>query len=194
MIETGTANTKTVHSEFWGPVGFMFSMVVPVLLFLLGLASYGFGAVSWIAAIFWGVVATFAFTLFSMMGKTTGMTRMDLADLLGSTMAPPGTSESRRLGFVLHHVNGALLALAWAYGAALFRIPADWLSGLLWGVVLWGLALLMMSSLGSVHPAIRRGEQEDPGTAAMNFGAMTPIGSLVGHLVYGLVLGWGYAA
>jgi hypothetical protein len=34
----------------------------------------------------------------------------------------------------------------------------------------------------------------DPGPAATNFGALTPLGSLMGHLVYGLVLGLTYDA
>jgi hypothetical protein len=63
-----------------------------------------------------------------------------------------------------------------------------------WGAVLWALALLMMSTIGSVHPAIRARQQDDPGLAASNFGSMTPVGSLVGHLVWGAVLGLGYAA
>jgi hypothetical protein len=37
----------------------------------------------------------------------------------------------------------------------------------------------MMSSMRAVHPAIRRGEQTDPGPAASNFGGMTPLGSLL---------------
>lgn len=117
---------------------------------------------------------------------------MDLLDLLGSIMAQPGSTASRTIGAVIHHVNGALLAIAWAYGAALLGLPANWLTAMGWGVILWALALLMMSAMGSVHPAIREGEQEDPGPAATNFGAMTPVGSLVGHLVYGLVLGLAY--
>jgi len=40
---------------------------------------------------------------------------------------------------------------------------------------------------------MRRGEQDDPGPAATNFGSVTPMGSLVGHLVYGLALGLGYS-
>jgi hypothetical protein len=44
-----------------------------------------------------------------------------------------------------------------------------------------------------VHPATRRGEQDDPGPAAVHSGRMTPMGSLLGHLVYGLVLGLGYS-
>jgi hypothetical protein len=47
---------------------------------------------------------------------------------------------------------------------------------------------------GAVHPAIRRRDQDDPGTAATNFGAMSPVGSLMGHLVWGAVLGLAYAA
>ncbi|WP_159943344.1 MULTISPECIES: hypothetical protein [unclassified Nocardiopsis] len=54
------------------------------------------------------------------------------------------------------------------------------------------LALVMLSSVGAVHPAMRRGREGDPGAAARNFGSMTPPGSLMGHLVYGLVLGLGY--
>lgn len=85
-------------------------------------------------------------------------------------------------------MNGAILALAWAYGVALVDLPADWATGLAWGAILTVLALLMTSSMRSAHPAVRRSDQEDPGPAATNFGAMTPVGNLMGHLVYGLVL------
>lgn len=36
--------------------------------------------------------------------------------------------------------------------------------------------------------AIRQSQEEDPGTAATNLGRMTPMGSLMGHAIYGLVL------
>ncbi len=81
-----------------------------------------------------------------------------------------------------------------AFGAALFAIPADWRWGLGWGAILWALALLMFSTVGAVHPAIRKGEEPDPGPAGIRLGKMTPIGSLMGHLVYGAILGLGYAA
>jgi hypothetical protein len=48
-----------------------------------------------------------------------------------------------------------------------------------WGAVLTVLAPVMMSSMRAVHPAIRRGEQKDPGPATSNFGGMTPLGSLL---------------
>jgi branched-subunit amino acid ABC-type transport system permease component len=79
------------------------------------------------------------------------------------------------------------------YGAALLGLPANWITALVWAVVLTGLALLMMTTIGVMHPAMRAHRQDDPGPAATHFGAMTPMGSLMGHLVYGLVLGLGYS-
>jgi hypothetical protein len=192
MSARGSQESRTQHSPVWGPVGFMTSMAIPAAIAIIGIAVLGWAEISWLGAIVWGIVATIAFTLFSIMGSAMGMTRMDLLDLLGSMMATPGTTASRTIGAALHHVNGALLAIAWVYGVALVGLPANWLTAMGWGVILWVLALIMMSTMGSVHPAIKRGEQEDPGPAATNFGAMTPVGSLVGHLVYGLVLGLAY--
>jgi hypothetical protein len=123
-----------------------------------------------------------------------GMTRMDLLDLLGSAVSTPHSRQALAIGAVIHHINGAILAVAGAYAALLVDTELDWASGLAWGAVLTALALLMMSTIGALHSAIRRGEQDDPGPAATNFGAMTPLGSLMGHLVWGVILGALYAA
>lgn len=191
-VMAGTRETQTEHTVEWSLVGVMLAMGVPVIVAVTGVAVHGFGAIRWLDAIVWGVVATVAFTVFSMMGKRMGMTRMDLLDLLGSMFAPPGSTVSRALGAGMHHMNGALLAIAWAYGAVLVGVSANVGSAVAWSVVLWVLALVLMSSIGGVHPAIRRGDQVDPGPAATHLGAMTPVGSLVGHIVYGVVLGLGY--
>lgn len=188
-IVTGTMETRTEHSTGLGALGFLFSMGVPAAIAIGGLAALGWGAISWPGAIVWGVVAAFAMSLFIDMGRAMGMTKMDLNDLLGSMFLRPHSAPSRRLGSIIHHTDGALLAIAWAYGVALVGWPANWASGVLWGIALWLLALIMMTTMGAVHPAIRKGEEEDPGTAAVNFGKMTPIGSFFSHAVYGFVLG-----
>ncbi len=180
---------RTQHSPVLAPLGFMISIAIPAAIAIIGIIALGFDEIYWLGAIIWGVVATVAFTLFSLMGKAMGMTRMDILDLLGSMMASPGSTASQAIGAVIHHTNGALLAIAWVYGVALIGLPANWLTGLAWGAILTALTFLMLSTMGAMHPAIKRGEQEDPGPMATNFGAMTPLGSLMGHLVYGLVLG-----
>ena len=188
----GRGESRAQHSQVLALLGFMISMAVPAVIAIIGIVVLGFDEIHWLGAIVWGVVATLAFTLFSIMGEAMGMTRMDILDLLGSMMAQPGSTAARAIGAMIHHANGALLAIAWAYEVALIGLPANWLTGLAWGAILTALALLMMSTMGAVHPAIRKGEQEDPGLMATNFGAMTPLGSLMGHLVYGLVLGLTY--
>lgn len=191
---TGTPTARTEHNMPAAAVGFMLSMGIPAAIAVIGIFALGLGAIHWIGAIVWGVIATLAFAAFGAMGRSMGMTRLNVADLLGSLMAGAHTAKAKAIGLFMHAMNGAMLAVAWAYGVALMGWPANWATGLVWGVVLWLLALLMLSTMGAVHPAIRRGEQDDPGPAATNFGKMTPVGSLLGHLVYGLVLGLAYSA
>lgn len=185
--------TSADHSAL-APLGFLLSMMVPAAIAIIGVVALGLDEIEWLGAIVWGVVATVAFSILGVMGTATGMTRMDIFDTLGSWIAPAGTGTARALGIGMHHTNGALLAIAWAYGVALVDLPANWWTGLLWGGVLTVLTWLMMSTIGSVHPAIRRGELDDPGFMMLNLGRMTPLGSLTGHLAYGLVLGIAYDA
>lgn len=193
-IVTGTPTAQAEHNMPMAVLGFMLSMGIPAVLVVMGILALGWGAIHWLGAIVWGAVATMAFALFGAMGRAMGMTRLNVTDLLGSSMAAPHTAKAMALGLVLHVMNGILLAVGWAYGMGLLAWPANWATGMMWGAVLWLLALLMLSTMGAVHPAIRRGEQDDPGPAATNFGKMTPVGSLLGHLVYGLVLGLAYNA
>lgn len=190
---TGSPPRHAGHNMPAASMGFMLSMAIPAAVVVIGLLTLGFGAIHWPASVVCGAAATLAFALFGAMGRKMGMTRLDVTDLLGSLVARPHSNPAKTIGLLMHMMNGALLAIAWAYGVALVGGPANWLTGLVWGILLWPLALLMLSTMGAVHPAIRRGEQDDPGVAATNFGKMTPVGSLLGHMVYGVVLGAAYS-
>lgn len=190
---SGRPGARETHHGGLGPLGLMISMLGPAAIGVAGFVALGPDAIDWLSAIVWGVIATVVFTLTSMAGKAVGMTRMDLHDLLGSALTEPGSTTSKVTGAIIHHMNGALLAIFGVYGIAALDLEVNWLTGAVWGVVLTAFALLMMTTIGSVHPAIREGRQEDPGPAATNFGKMTPMGSLMGHVIYGIVLGAGYA-
>jgi hypothetical protein len=45
-----------------------------------------------------------------------------------------------------------------------------------------------------MHPLVRKHAMEQPGVAMTGFGKGTPIGSLMAHLVFGVVTGAIYAA
>lgn len=192
VVVTGTPETRTVHNQELAVAGLALSVLVPFTLGLAGFLSEGPGAISWSAAIAWGALAALAYTIFGALWNAAGLSSIDLFDLLGSTVAAPHTTTSRAMGFLVHHAVGAVLAIGWAFAAALFEIRADAASAVVWAVLVSGCGLLMLSTVGVVHPAIRRGREEDPGAGATHFGRWTPMGLVLGHVVYGVVLGYLY--
>lgn len=98
-------------------------------------------------------------------------------DVAGMLSGMTGTSWS--VGMVMHFLLGVLV-FPLVYALILYtRLPgAPWLRGAIWGLVLWLIAEIVvvpMAGGGVFH-------------AAMG-GAMAAIASMMGHFVYGAVLG-----
>jgi hypothetical protein len=122
-----------------------------------------------------GFAGTLAITLLMYKGAPmTGLPKMDIAAMLGRILGG-GTP-----GMMLNFANGVIIfPLIFAY--PLFsRLPgAPVTKGIFWGVALWlvaGLAVMPMMGGGLF------------GTA--NGGMMTAAAMLIGHIVYGALLGW----
>lgn len=121
-----------------------------------------------------GLVGTLAMT--GMMYGVAPMMglRMDIAAMLGSIVG-----GSWIAGMVMHLINGTLIfpaIYAYVLHARLPGSPA--MRGTIWGLALWLVAQTM------VMPMMGAGLF----SSAMG-GAMAAMGSLVGHLVYGSLLG-----
>jgi len=99
---------------------------------------------------------------------------MDIAAMLGSVMG-----GSWVLGMMAHLANGIVVfPLIYILVVSQHLPGAPWLRGIVWGVVLWLLAqLVMLPAMGSGFFGARAG------------GMPSAISSLLGHLVYGVVLG-----
>lgn len=100
--------------------------------------------------------------------------RMDIAAMLGSMLGGSWTA-----GLMMHFVNGALIFPA-IYASVLYpHLPGTpALRGTIWGVALWLIAQVMvmpMMGAGLFSSAVG--------------GMMAAMGSLVGHLLYGSLLG-----
>ena len=99
---------------------------------------------------------------------------MDIAKMLGSLLGDNWTA-----GMALHFVNGSLIfPLIYAYLLYGWLPGGPVMKGATWGVILWLLAeaiVMPMMGAGFFH-------------ATMG-GAMAAVGSLVGHLLYGGLLG-----
>ena len=121
-------------------------------------------------AILGGLVGTLAITFLMYAGGP----RMDIAAMLGGMLGGWG------MGMAMHFLNGTIIfPLIYAY--VLFaKFPGSpHLKGILWGLILWVLAqIVVMPMMGAGVFGLRMG------------GIMPAFGSLMGHVVYGGLLGW----
>lgn len=134
----------------------------------------------------YGVLATLVMTLVMLTGMGTGAAPMPepipraLAELfLGLILAAPSGPIVTVTGMAAHFAYGAA---AGAVFAVLFTGWRNWKGGLLWGGILW----LIMQVL--VLPLIGWGAF---GLAITGFPPKIAVGTLVLHLIYGGILGWG---
>ena len=120
-----------------------------------------------------------------------GFPPLESGSLLGSMLF--GQIVHRDVG--AHFILGSLallilgaIVLAWVYAEVYPWIPGQdpWLRGLVYGLALWVIGQLITAPLlGSMT-------ENPPGIFSMNLGVMGLIGGLIGHLLYGLLLGTGY--
>jgi len=125
-----------------------------------------------------------------------GMTSMNMGLILGS-MFKSEEARAKRLGWVLHGMNGLVFGLA--YGVVWWALDPSldsaWWIGLLFGLLHGGIASAAMPMMSAMHPRVRPGAAAGEvvlprfGFGGSGFGSMTPLGILAGHLVFGLV--WG---
>lgn len=127
-------------------------------------------------AILGGFVGTLAITMMMyLIGPMMGMMKMDIAASLGKMLGGSWT-----LGMMMHFINGTVLfPLIYAYVLFRFLPGLPTFKGAEWGVILWLLAQLMvMPMMGGGVFSSKMG------------GLMTAAGSLMGHVIYGALLGW----
>ena len=136
-----------------------------------------------------GFVATAVMTALMYAAPMMGMPKMDIATMLGAMfLASPASAFW--LGIMIHFMMGTLLF------PAIYRFTLQPGSGsgtgrgVLLGVILWAAAnLMVMPMMGAIHPMVKSGMMPAPGFLMLNLGLMAPIGSLIGHLLYGALLG-----
>ena len=145
-----------------------------------------------VRAVVAGIAATAAMTMLMMVAPKMGMPEMPIARMLGSMFASPDRAVLP--GMIMHFIiGGVLFSLVYAWMLEP-RLPGGAaVRGLIYGFVVWIVAGLMMPVVGMMHPLIKAGGMHSPGLFMIGMGGMlAAIGSLMGHLLYGLVLGSAY--
>ncbi|MBI2906790.1 MAG: hypothetical protein HYX92_03925 [Chloroflexi bacterium] len=148
------------------------------------------GGANAIRAVVAGLVGTAALTMVMYLAPAMGFPPMDIATLLGTMfIGDPGAAFAP--GLAMHFMVGVVLALAYANVFVRYLPGRAWQRGALFGIIPWfGLMVIGAPMLEVVHPAVRAGMMPPPGLFLLGMGSiLAPVGSLIGHLVYGAVLG-----
>lgn len=144
----------------------------------------------------WGFVATAMLSIILQGSQGLGLSRLSLPFLIG-TVFTGSRDRANVYGFTFYIIGG------WIFAFMYYLIFSDlnlhrWWIGALVGA-LHGLFLLVMllPILPHLHPRIAtefdgptaQRRLEPPGFMGLNYGRMTPVSTLVGHIVYGAILG-----
>lgn len=147
-------------------------------------------------AFYSGVIGGFVTFVAMIVGRRVGVTELNVELLLGSLVTHDLSLLAGAIGSVLYLVLAGLIACLYAIGFVHVTRRASWAIGLLFSLVHVGMMGLVMDALGDFHPLMVRpplpileGHLLAPGLFAVNFGAMTVLGFVVLHFVYGGLVG-----
>jgi hypothetical protein len=150
-----------------------------------------------LSALAGGVIGTLAMSTIIKAAAELGITRMDLALLLG-TVVTENRRKARAIGYVFYFVLGVAFAEAYA---GFFTIVghASWRLGALLGALhgIFVSTVLVSVVLPVVHPRMADADTaaheitliEPPGFLMLNYGRSTFAITLAGHIVYGALVG-----
>jgi hypothetical protein len=137
----------------------------------------GFVASVLAACVFW-LFRTFNLTLFSPTSQ--------LGCLLHDEPRVPATETT---GLALYLLLGVTVVAA-AYGALMEVVGGvGWDAGVVVGAVHGAATVAALPLLGQVNRCVKNGRIPQPGRMGLQWGASTPAAVILGHMVYGGVLG-----
>ncbi len=153
-----------------------------------------------------GFAATVVMSVMIMMAKAAGMTEMPPFPIMTGSMVSGDKRTATIVGTFIHYMMMGTIIFGLLY-ALLFAgfDSADWWLGVTIGVV-HGLVIgvMAMPMMPAMHPRMTRAaviaeppreiQLNAPGLMGKNWGAMTPLGVLMGHAVYGVVHALVYSA
>jgi uncharacterized membrane protein YagU involved in acid resistance len=151
---------------------------------------------NWGSWLLWGFVSTVVLTTIIAGSQGLGMTRMNLAYLLG-TMFTANRDRAKLVGILVHFVNGWMFSLIYIAAFHAWGIAAWWLGALIGFVHASFVLTVGMPALPGLHPRMANEQYgptvvrqlEPPGFLALHYGIQTPISVLFAHLIFGAILG-----
>jgi hypothetical protein len=144
-----------------------------------------------------GFIGTLVLTTIVRAAAEMGLTRMDLAFLLGTTVTE-NRRKAKAIGYVLHFLLGLVFALMYVEFFELVG-RSSWWAGALLGALqaVFAATVLVNELLPVVHPRMATTDTaanqyaliEPPGFLMRNYGRNTFLVTLAAHVAYGAIIG-----
>ncbi|MBK7857403.1 MAG: hypothetical protein IPJ65_02020 [Archangiaceae bacterium] len=147
----------------------------------------------------WGFGATCVLAALLAGSQGAGLTRMNIPFMLG-TMFTSDRDRAKLYGVLLHLFNGWAFSLVYVAAFHVTHQFSAWFGaamGLVHGLFVLTVAMPVLPGLHPRMASEQRGPTvvrvlEPPGFLALNYGARTPITVVLGHIIYGAILGGFY--
>lgn len=146
--------------------------------------------------LFWGFIASVAFLTFLSTALGFRLTRINFPFILG-TFFTSNRNWASLIGILSFFLLGWIFALIYILGFYITGVHTLWL-GLIFGFIHGSFFLSVgLTYLPYLHPRMAQEEYgpsvgkmlEPPGFLGVNYGYLTPLFVLIGHLIYGVVIG-----
>lgn len=145
-----------------------------------------------------GLLGTLVLTTVIRVASELGVTRMDLALLLG-TAVTQNRRKARAIGYLFYVILGIVFAFGYAAVFAMIGRATWWIGAIVGAMHAIFLATVVINVLlPVVHPLMGTPETaanevaliEPPGFLMLNYGRNTFLVTLAAHILYGAVVGW----
>lgn len=151
---------------------------------------------NWGSWLLWGFISTLVMTTLMAVSQGLGWTRLSIPYLLG-TMVTPDRGRAKAYGILIHLVNGYLFSFLYIAIFQSLGMATWWLGALIGAVHAIFFLTAGMWLIPGIHPhmaSLQHGptstrQLEPPGFLALHYGPSTPISVLLGHVVFGVILG-----
>lgn len=127
-------------------------------------------------------------------GRAVGLMDADFARYQGCMLLRRADSRAELVGWGCHLGMGAVLGLGHAAGYEVLGVEPGWRSGALLGLAHGVGAGAALPAMDAANPCVRSGALDGFGAFAKRRGALMVAGFLVGHVVYGAIVGAAYGA
>ena len=154
---------------------------------------------NWPSILLWGFAATVILTTLTLAGQSLGLTRIDIPFIIG-TMVTADRDRAKVIGYGMHLFNGWVFAIVYALFFENIHEATWWFGALMGAVQGVVVVVAVLPLLPGVHPRMvsdSRGPEptrllEPPGFLTTNYGRAKPLITIIGHTIYGAILGMFY--